>query len=171
LNPDGSINFDKNKEKVLSTFPFSYEAPKKLKLNFTPPGVFEIGKGHTEKGYAAGNSTNTFPLVDPNTQEQITAAIHGYATKLRGDIITRAGKEDVNVSKDYTRAGSGCVNVTEDFVNKINQYKPKYVIILPDTGGTVNVSDKIKVTTFTDFSDKIVDIGARCINSLYSLFS
>jgi hypothetical protein len=171
LNPDGTINFEKNKENISGTFPFSYEAPKKLKLNFTPPGVFEIGKGHAVPGYAAGESTNAFPLVDPDTQEKITAAIHGYATKNRGDLITKADKEDVNASKDYTRAGSGCVNVSVDFVKKINEFKPKYVIILPDTGGTVDVSDKIKVTTFTNFSDKIVDIGAKCIKSIYSLFS
>jgi hypothetical protein len=171
IKNDGSINYEdyvrENKNKKIDNFPFSYESTKQLNLNVTPGGVFSIGDGYTEKGFAAANDTNVFPLVNVKTGERLTPAIHGYAGNNRKNLIKNFDSQNVNISKDSSRAGSGCVNVDENFIKLINKYKPKYVIIIPDYTETVDV----KIVTFENWSEKLLSLGGKCVRSLISLFT
>jgi hypothetical protein len=171
IKNDGSINYEdyvrENKNKKIDNFPFSYESTKQLNLNVTPGGVFSIGDGYTEKGFAAANDTNVFPLVNVKTGERLTPAIHGYAGNNRKNLIKNFDSQDVNISKDSSRAGAGCVNVDENFIKLINKYKPKYVIIIPDYTETVDV----KIVTFENWSEKLLSLGGKCVRSLISLFT
>ena len=117
--------------------------------------------------YAGAGNDNTFPLIEPDSVGEITPAIHGYATTKRGQLINKASGQSFNANKDYTRAGAGCINVTPNFLEKMRQSNPSYVIILPDTGGIVD----IKLTTFNNFKIKLTQLGSKCVRSLSSLFS
>jgi peptidoglycan hydrolase-like protein with peptidoglycan-binding domain len=154
--------------KKVDVFPFSYTVRTKLGLDITPSGVYGISAGEEEKGYAGAGNQNTFPLIDPDSVGEITPAIHGYAGKERGDAIKKASSQGVDADKStLTRVGSGCINVTPEFLTKMRETNPSYVIILPDTGGVVD----IKVTTFQKFKVGLTQLGAKCVKSLSSLFS
>lgn len=156
--------------KSVDVFPFSYEMRTKLGLDITPSGAFGISSGENESGYAGGKKgeQNTFPLIDPDSVGEITPAIHGYASDVRGNAIKTASSQGFDVDKSkLTRIGAGCVNVTPEFLNKMRETNPSYVIILPDTGGVVD----IKVTTFQNFKVKLTQLGSKCIRSISSMFS
>jgi hypothetical protein len=154
--------------KQVDVFPFSYDVRTKLGLDITPSGVYGISAGEEEKGYAGAGDDNTFPLIDPDSVGEITPAIHGYAGKDRGDAIKKASSQGFDVDKSkLTRVGSGCINVTPEFLAKMREANPSYVIILPDTGGVVD----IKVTTFQKFKVGLTQLGSKCVKSLSSLFS
>lgn len=168
---DGSINYEdyvreKGNEKI-KDFPFSYESSKQAGLNVTPGGVYSLGSGHTEKTFDAGDTTNVFPLVNQETGEKLTPAVHGAAGKTRSTDIKRFSSQDINKTKDESRSGYGCVNVDARFVKLINQYKPEYVIIIPDYAETID----IKIVTFNSWSQKIASLGEKCVKSLISLFT
>jgi hypothetical protein len=168
---DGSINYEdyvrENENKKIDKFPFSYESSKQLGLNVTPGGVFSLGSGRTEKTFAASDTTNVFPLVNVETGETLTPAIHGYAGKQRGADIQKFGSQDVNKSKEESRSGYGCVNVDANFIKLINKYNPKSVIIIPDYAQTIDV----KIVTFETWSEKLLSLGDKCVRYLSSLFS
>jgi hypothetical protein len=173
INSDGSVNWPIYLTmagiKTVDIFPFSYEARKKSGKNITPSGMFGISTGENEPHYAGGenDTKNAFALIDPNSIGTITPALHGYASPERGGYIKQASKLGLNVDKDFTRAGSGCVNLTPDFLEKMRQANPSWVIILPDTGGVVDV----KVTTLNNFKVKLTQAGAKCYSSISALFS
>lgn len=148
-------------------FPYSYTARTQAELDITPSGIYGLDRGSNVKGFSGSeHARNSFPLIHLETNQKIPPAIHGAAGKNRLDLINKSYNDPKNI-KNYTRAGAGCVNVTADFISKILEYDPKYVIILPDEGSIV---DNIKITTFKTFSEKIVDLGERCVKSLYDLF-
>jgi peptidoglycan hydrolase-like protein with peptidoglycan-binding domain len=172
INSDGSVNWltylAMYTAKTIDSFPVSYEARTKSGLDITPSGVFGLSSGSKTKGYAGENEgENSFPLIQPDSVGEIAPAIHGFASEKRGKLIDKATGQPFDVDKDYTRAGSGCINVTPNFLTKMRETKPSYVIILPDSGGIVD----IKLTTFENFKIKLTQLGSKCINSLSSLFS
>jgi hypothetical protein len=99
--------------------------------------------------------------------EKLPNAIHGYAGKTRGDLINKFSQQGLDISKEESRAGSGCVNVDEKLINLVNQYNPKYVVILPDSGQLVD----IKIVSMETWSDKLIELGDKCVRSFISLFS
>jgi hypothetical protein len=135
--------------------------------NVTPSGIFGIGSGDDVKGYAGAGSENAFPLINPDSVGFLPSAIHGYAGDKRGNLINKFSKQDINTSKDLSRAGAGCINVTPKFLSDMRKYNPSYVIILPDTGGVVDV----KVTTFQNFKVKLTQLGGKCVKSISNLFT
>jgi hypothetical protein len=173
VNNDGTVNWltylSLAGTKSVDLFPFSYTARSESGGNITPSGTFAISSGENEPGYAGGEkgNKNSFPLIDPDFVGEITPAIHGYASDKRGQLINKAAGQGFDVNKDYTRAGAGCINVTPDFLIKMKESNPSYVIILPDTGGVVD----IKITTFQNFKVKLTQLGSKCIRSISSLFS
>lgn len=154
------------KGKGKDVFSYSYQALKQKGYAKTPSGVYTLGTPSSEKGYS-GEGKNLFPLVDIETGERLAQAVHGAAGKGRESILTKAGSEDTSKSKDYTRAGSGCVNVNANFISQMQKYNPQYVIILPDSGGTVDVP---KVISMKSWSNKIVELGSNCVRSFIDLF-
>lgn len=154
------------KGKGKDVFSYSYQALKQKGYAKTPSGVYTLGTPSSEKGYS-GEGKNLFPLVDIETGERLAQAVHGAAGKGREAILTKAGSEDTSKSKDYTRAGSGCVNVNANFISQMQKYNPQYVIILPDSGGTVDVP---KVISMKSWSNKIVELGSNCVRSFINLF-
>ena len=173
VNNDGTVNWltylTLAGTKSVDLFPFSYTARSESGGDVTPSGAFGISSGENESGYAGGEKgdENSFPLIDPDSIGEITPAIHGFASKKRGQLIDKATGQGFDVNKDYTRAGSGCINVTPNFIEKMRQLNPSYVIILPDTGGIVD----IKLTTFDNFKIKLTQLGSKCVRSISSLFS
>ena len=173
INNDGTVNWltylALAGAKSVDLFPYSYTARSESGGDITPSGAFGISSGYNEPGYAGGQKgeENSFPLIDPDSVGTITPAIHGFASKKRGQLIDKAMGQGLNVSKDYTRAGAGCINVTPEFLVKMREVNPSYVIILPDTGGLVDV----KITTFQNFKVKLTQLGSKCIRSISSLFS
>jgi peptidoglycan hydrolase-like protein with peptidoglycan-binding domain len=171
INKDNSINFPVYLTLLgvqsIEEFPYSYVGRTESGKNVTPSGVFGIGSGDDVKGYAGAGSENAFPLINPDSVGVLGPAIHGYAGDKRGDLINKFSKQDINTSKDLSRAGAGCINVTPKFLSDMRKYNPSYVIILPDTGGVVDV----KVTTFQNFKVKLTQLGGKCVKSLSSLFS
>ena len=172
IKSDGSVNWltylGMSVAETIDEFPFSYEARTKSGLDITPSGVFGISSGLKTKGYAGENEgENSFPLIQPDSVGEITPAIHGFASEKRGKLIDKATGQPFDVDKDYTRAGAGCINVTPNFLTKMREVKPSYVIILPDSGGIVD----IKLTTFENFKIKLTQLGSKCIRSISSLFS
>jgi peptidoglycan hydrolase-like protein with peptidoglycan-binding domain len=173
VNNDGTVNWliylALAGVKSVDLFPFSYTARAESGGNITPSGAFAISSGENESGYAGGEkgNKNSFPLIDPDSVGEITPAIHGYASDKRGQLINKAAGQGFDVNKDYTRAGAGCINVTPDFLIKMRESNPSYVIILPDTGGVVD----IKITTFQNFKVKLTQLGSKCVKSLSSWFS
>jgi hypothetical protein len=155
--------------KSVDVFPFSYTARSESGGDITPSGAFGISSGENQTGYAGGKTgeQNTFPLIDPDSIGEISPAIHGFASDKRGQLINKASGQSFNTNKDYTRAGAGCINVTPDFLSKMRQANPSYVIILPDTGGVVD----IKLTTFDKFKVRLTQLGSKCVRSLSSLFT
>ena len=133
----------------------------------TPSGVYKLGKSGSVKGYS-GTGPNLFPLVDIETGEKIAQAVHGAAGKNRESLIQKAGGEDIRASKDYTRVGSGCVNVNGEFIAQMQKYDPQFVIILPDSGATVDIPKVVPIQTW---SDKIAEMGSNCVRSFINLFS
>jgi len=101
------------------------------------------------------------------TGERLAQAIHGAAGKNRESLLQKAGSEDIRTSKDYTRAGSGCVNVNGDFISQMQKYNPQYVIILPDSGATVEIPKVVPIQTW---SEKIAELGSNCVRSFINLF-
>jgi hypothetical protein len=171
IKSDGTIDNTKYNEyvnnKKIKKFQYSYKAREVAGQDITPGGAYTLGSGHTEKGYAAPDTTNTFPLINTETGEQLPNAVHGYAGQKRGDLIKQFGNQDVNASKELSRAGSGCINVDENFIKNINKYKPTYVIIIPDNNQLVDV----KIVTFETWTQKLVELGGKCTRTLISLFS
>jgi len=171
VKSDGTIDNPKYTEytdnKKIKLFPYSYEARKQAGQDVTPGGVYKLGTGQIEKGYASSDTTNTFPLLNIETGERLPNALHAYAGKQRGDLIKQFNKQDINASKELSRAGSGCVNVDENFIKNVNKYKPTYVIIIPDNNQLVDV----KIVTFDSWTDKLIALGDKCSRSLISLFS
>jgi hypothetical protein len=155
------------KGKGKGVFSYSYYALKQNGYAKTPSGVYKLGNASAEKGYS-GEGKNTFPLVDIETGEKLAQAVHGAAGKGRESILTKAGSEDTSKSKDYTRAGSGCVNVDANFINQMQKYNPQYVVILPDSGGSVEIPKIVPIKTWTD---KVVEMGSNCVKSFFDLFS
>jgi hypothetical protein len=172
INKDNSINFPVYLTflglQSIEEFPYSYVVRTESGKNVTPSGVFGIGSGDDVKGYAGAGSENAFPLINPDSVGGILPpAIHGYAGNKRGDLINKFSKQDINTSKDLSRAGAGCINVTANFLTKMGEQKPSYVIILPDTGGVVDV----KLTTFQNFKVKLTQLGGKCVRSISNLFT
>jgi hypothetical protein len=146
---------------------YSFYALKQTGYAKTPSGVYKLGNASAKKGYS-GEGKNTFPLVDIETGERLAGAVHGAAGKGRESILTKAGSEDVFKTKEYTRAGSGCVNVDANFINQMQKYNPQYVVILPDSGGSVEIPKIVPIKTWTD---KVVEMGSNCVKSFFDLFS
>ena len=171
IKSDGTVDDSKYAEytdnKKIKPFKYSYEARKQAGQDITPGGSYKLGTGRIEKGYAASDTTNTFPLINIETGERLPNAVHGYASKQRGDLIKQFAKQDVNTSKELSRAGSGCINVDENFIKNVNKYKPTYVIIIPDNNQLVDV----KIVTYDTWSEKLIALGEKCVRSFISLFS
>jgi len=173
VNDDGTVNWltylTLSGTKSVDLFPFSYTARSESGGDITPSGAFGISSGENEPGYAGGKNgeQNSFPLIDPDSVGTITPAIHGFASEKRGQLINKASGQGFDVNKDYTRAGAGCVNVTPEFLTKMRDANPSYVIILPDTGGVVD----IKVTTFQQFKVTLTQLGSKCVRSISNLIS
>lgn len=171
INKDNSINYPVYLTlmgiKSIEEFPYSFAGRTDYGKNVTPSGIYGIGTGEDVKGYAGAGSENAFPLIDPDSAGTLVPAIHGYAGNKRGDLINKFSKQDINTSKDLSRAGAGCINVTPEFLSNMRKYNPSYVIILPDTGGVVDV----KVTTFQNFKVKLTQLGGKCVKSISNLFT
>ena len=161
-----NLDYDKHLKGKKGVKFYSYNALKETGYARTPSGVYKLGTPGSVKGYS-GTGPNLFPLVDIETGEKLAQGVHGAAGKGRESILQRAGSEDTNISKDYTRAGSGCVNVTGDFISAMQEYNPQYVIILPDSGSSVDVP---KIVSMKSWSDKIIELGSNCVRSLINLF-
>jgi hypothetical protein len=160
------LDFDKHiKDKGVKIY--SYIVLKEKGYAKTPSGVYKLGTARSVKGYS-GKGPNAFPLVDIETGEKIAQAVHGAAGKNRESLLQRAGGEDTSKSKDYTRVGSGCVNVDANFISQMQKYDPQYVIILPDSGATVDIPKVVPIQTW---SDKIAEMGSNCVRSFINLFS
>jgi hypothetical protein len=161
------LDFDKHiKGKSPKSF-YSYNVLKDKGYAKTPSGVYKLGKSGSVKGYS-GTGPNLFPLVDIETGEKIAQAVHGAAGKNRESLLQKAGGEDIRASKDYTRVGSGCVNVNGEFIAQMQKYDPQFVIILPDSGATVDIPKVVPIQTW---SDKIAEMGSNCVRSFINLFS
>lgn len=161
------LDFDKHlKGKGGAQF-YSYNVLKQKGYAKTPSGVYKLTTGGSVKSFS-GKGTNLFPLVDIETGEKLAQAVHGAAGKNRESLIQKAGSEDSATSKDYTRAGSGCVNVNGEFIAQMQKYNPQYVIILPDSGATVDIPKVVPIQTW---SEKIVEMGSNCVKSFINLFS
>lgn len=145
---------------------YSYAVLKEKGYAKTPSGVYQLGTPSNVKSFA-GTGSNLFPLVDMETGEKLAQAIHGAAGKNRESLLQKAGSEDIRTSKDYTRAGSGCVNVNGDFISQMQKYNPQYVIILPDSGATVEIPKVVPIQTW---SEKIAELGSNCVRSFINLF-
>jgi hypothetical protein len=171
INKDKSINYPVYLTlfgvQSIEEFPYSYVGRTESGKNVTPSGIFGIGSGDDVKGYAGAGSENAFPLINPDSVGVLGPAIHGYAGDKRGNLINKFSKQDINTSKDLSRAGAGCINVTPKFLSDMRKYNPSYVIILPDTGGVVDV----KVTTFQNFKVKLTQLGGKCVKSISNLFT
>lgn len=162
------LDFDKHiKDKSSRVRIYSYIVLKEKGYAKTPSGVYKLGTAGSVEGYS-GKGPNLFPLVDIETGEKIAQAVHGAAGKNRESLLQRAGGEDTSKSKDYTRAGSGCVNVDANFISQMQKYDPQYVIILPDSGATVDIPKVVPIQTW---SDKIAEMGSNCVRSFINLFS
>jgi len=148
-------------------FNYSYGALKELGYARTPSGVYKLSVGSEQPGYS-GEGKNTFPLVDIETGQKFRQAIHGAAGKKRESLLKKAGSEDVSKTKEYTRAGTGCVNVDANFISQMQKYNPQYVVILPDSGGSVEIPKIVPIKTWTD---KVVEMGSNCVKSFFDLFS
>lgn len=160
------LDFEKHVKQNKGKFKYSYAVLKEKGYAKTPSGTYKLGSGHSTKGYA-GDGANTFPLIDIETGEKLPAAVHGSAGQKRDELIKKAGSLNTQSSKDFTRAGSGCTNVTSKFIAEMQKTKPEYVIILPDSGTTVDIP---KIVTIKTWSDKIISMGESCAKSLYNLF-
>ena len=145
---------------------YSYAVLKEKGYAKTPSGVYQLGTPGSVKSFA-GTGPNLFPLVDMETGEMIAQAVHGAAGKNRESLLQKAGSEDIRTTKDYTRAGSGCVNVNGDFISQMQKYNPQYVIILPDSGATVEIPKVVPIQTW---SEKIAELGSNCVRSFINLF-
>jgi hypothetical protein len=155
------------KDNKIKEFPFSYAAAKAAGRAVTPSGAYKLGTGKTHNYAGAPGMINTFHLVDIETATTYPAAVHAYSDAKRGELIKKASGEGVDIDKTYTRIGAGCTNVDRNFIENMLKYKPKYVIILPDAGGTVDV----KVTTIKKWSEKLLELGDKCVASLSNLFA
>lgn len=167
VDSNGYINYKvyqtlRNKGSI-QDFPFSYS----VNRDITTPGAYNISQGYNVKGFAGDKMTNSYPLVIPGQSDILPMAIHGYAGKERGDKISRFNKIPVNQSKPESRAGEGCINVDENFLQKMGEIKPKWVIILPDSGKLVD----LKIVSSQTWSQKILSLGEKCVQSIISLFS
>lgn len=161
------LDYNKHVKTSKNKFKFSYTVLKEKGYAKTPSGTYKLGSGHNVKGYS-GDGKNTFPLIDIDSGERLPAAVHGAAGKKRDELINKAGSLDTKASKEFTRAGSGCTNVNAKFIADMQKTKPEYVIILPDSGTTVDIP---KMVTIKTWSDKILSMGEACAKSFYSLFS
>lgn len=145
---------------------YSYTVLKEKGYAKTPSGTYKLGSGFSNKSYT-GDGINTFRFIDVNSGEYLPAAVHGAAGSERNELIKKAGSLDTQSSKEFTRAGSGCTNVNAKFIADMQKTKPEYVIILPDSGATV---DTPKIVTIKTWSDKILSMGDSCAKSFYNLF-
>jgi hypothetical protein len=161
------LDFDKHIKNKKGLKIYSYNVLKDAGYAKTPSGVYKLGTASSVKAYS-GKGPNLFPLVDIETGEKIAQAVHGAAGKNRESLLQKAGGEDIRTSKDYTRAGSGCVNVNGEFIAQMQKYDPQYVIILPDSGATVDIPKVVPIQTW---SDKIAEMGSNCVRSFINLFS
>ena len=161
------LDFDKHIKNKKGLKIYSYNVLKDAGYAKTPSGVYKLGTASSVKGYS-GTGPNLFPLVDIETGEKIAQAVHGAAGKNRESLIQKAGGEDIRASKDYTRVGSGCVNVNGEFIAQMQKYDPQFVIILPDSGATVDIPKVVPIQTW---SDKIAEMGSNCVRSFINLFS
>ena len=160
------LDFDKHIKNKKGLKIYSYNVLKDAGYAKTPSGVYKLGTSSSVKAYS-GKGPNLFPLVDIETGEKIAQAVHGAAGKNRESLLQKAGSEDIRTSKDYTRAGSGCVNVNGDFISQMQKYNPQYVIILPDSGATVEIPKVVPIQTW---SEKIAELGSNCVRSFINLF-
>ena len=171
IKSDGTVDDAKYKEylknKKIKKFHYSYKSREIAGLDVTPGGLYKLGAGSNEKGYAASDTINLFPLINIETGERLPSAVHAYSGKERGDLIKQFEKQDVNTTKDQSRIGSGCVNVDENFIKNVNKHKPTYVIIIPDNNQLVDM----KIVTYDTWSDKLIALGDKCVRSFISLFS
>lgn len=165
IKSDNTIDYSKYKPGI-DGFPYSYKAIESTGKNYTPSGVFGVASGFKSHYAGAPDIVNTFPLVDLKTAKKYAAAVHAYATTDRGKAIDKASTQDTEIPKDYTRMGSGCVNVDKNFILNIQKYNPQYVVILPDSGGKVDLS----VVPMETWSEKIGDLADRCVKSFSGLF-
>ena len=161
------LDFDKHIKNKKGLKIYSYNVLKDAGYAKTPSGVYKLGTASSVKDYS-GKGPNLFPLVDIVTGEKIAQAVHGAAGKNRESLLQKAGGEDIRTSKDYTRAGSGCVNVNGEFIAQMQKYDPQFVIILPDSGATVDIPKVVPIQTW---SDKIAEMGSNCVRSFINLFS
>lgn len=161
------LDFDKHIKNKKGLKIYSYNVLKDAGYAKTPSGVYKLGTASSVKAYS-GKGPNLYPLVDIETGEKIAQAVHGAAGKNRESLLQKAGGEDIRVSKEYTRAGSGCVNVNGEFIAQMQKYDPQYVIILPDSGATVDIPKVVPIQTW---SDKIAEMGSNCVRSFINLFS
>jgi hypothetical protein len=166
IKSDNTIDYNKYKSGS-DDFPYSYKALESTGKNYTPSGVFGVSSGSKSRYVGAPDIVNTFPLVDLKTAKKYPAAVHAYATTDRGKAIEKASSQDTELLKDYTRMGAGCVNVDKNFILNIQKYNPQYVVILPDSGGKVDLS----VVPMETWSEKIGDLADRCVRSFSSLFN
>lgn len=164
LNSDGTINWDKVGNQ--RDYPLSYTQGKEEGTAITSPGLYKLGSGSKHRYAGDPDSINTFPLVDVKTGEMYNQAIHVYSDAQRGELIKKASSQDIESNKDFTRMGSGCVNVDKNFVDNIKKYNPQFIVILPDSGGKVDVT----TVTMKTWTQKIMDIGDNCVKSLSNLF-
>lgn len=161
------LDFDKHIKGKKGVKFYSYIVLKEKGYAKTPSGVYKLGTSSSVKGYS-GKGPNSFPLVDIETGEELAQWVHGAAGKNRESLLQKAGGEDIRTSKDYTRAGAGCVNVNGEFIAQMQKYDPQYVIILPDSGATVDIPKVVPIQTW---SDKIAEMGSNCVKSFINLFS
>lgn len=164
LNSDGTINWDKVGNQ--RDYPLSYTQGKEEGTAITSPGLYKLGSGSKHRYAGDPDSINTFPLVDVKTGEMYNQAIHVYSDAQRGELIKKASSQDIESNKDFTRMGAGCVNVDKNFVDNIKKYNPQFIVILPDSGGKVDVT----TVTMKTWTQKIMDIGDNCVKSFSSLF-
>jgi hypothetical protein len=169
IRSNNTIDYEayQNRNEKVKEFPFSYPAAKTAGRAVTPSGAYKLGTGVEHEYAGAPGMTNTFHLVDIETAIAYPAAVHAFSDTRRGELIKKASGEGINIDKSYTRIGAGCTNVDRNFIENMLKYKPKYVIILPDAGGTVDV----KVTTIQKWSEKLLELGDKCVASLSNLFA
>jgi len=169
IRSNNTIDYEayQNRNEKVKEFPFNYSASKAAGRAVTPSGAYKLGAGEKHEYAGAPGMTNTFHLVDIETAITYPAAVHAYSDTRRGELIKKASGEGINIDKSYTRIGAGCTNVDRNFIENMLKYKPKYVIILPDAGGTVDV----KVTTIQKWSEKLLELGDKCVASLSNLFA
>jgi peptidoglycan hydrolase-like protein with peptidoglycan-binding domain len=163
-------------------FPFSYTASANAGTNFTPSGVYKLGKGR-DQNYLVGGSGdpqgkiqggNSYNLVRTDSGEIIPAAVHGYANKNRADLAEKAKKDyfpfDVTGKiGEETRVGAGCINVDRQFLENMAKFKPSWVVVLPDNKKDAEIKI-VQASVFQKTLDSIMAQGKEILNSIWTFF-